>query len=166
MDCVKTIIINSPASTSPPKKILSGKICIEQKSIEGHEAVKIAVAISRRERIRNLSDWLEIIRKPTSPAKSGGFAIDKEDWFRSGLLWTISTPIFETTKIKIQIDPSELLQSGFRVEIFSRDAVIIREVQPSDDLSTGATITFAINWTVNSNSTDATPEIQPLGISG
>lgn len=96
------------------------------------------------------------------PKSRTPFVITKQDWFNNGLIWVISTPIFETTPIKIFFEKNHYLQEGFQAEIFFRDAVIAREVPPSSELVIGATVTLEINWTIASNTAKATLIVETL----
>lgn len=152
----KTVYVNSPASTSSNFEFLNGQMCTPY--TDKTESVKVVVAIGQRSAQRNIDDWLSILAKksPTTRNKSN-FVITKEDWLNNGLVWVFSTTIFKPTPINIVFNRSPILESGFRIEIFSRDTVITREVPPSTDLSTGLTVSFEINWTIASNTISATP---------
>lgn len=160
---IRNVFINSPASTSTGRtnQILTGNLFVGNFTNK-NESVKIAFSINRREHQREISEWINIInRKSITTKQKAGFLISCDDWQKSGLTWVIATPIFEKTPVKIVIDKNELLEPGFKIEIFTRDALIVREVPLNPELASGATITFEINWTATSNSTAATPVIEP-----
>lgn len=163
---MKNIFINSPASTSNGRtdQILTGKLFIGNPGSAANkaESVKIAFSINRRDQKREISEWINIInRKSITSKPKASFLIAREDWLNTGLTWVISTPIFQRTPVKIVLDKNELLEPGFKVEIFTRDALIVREIPVNPDLATGAIITFEINWTATSDSTTATPTVEP-----
>lgn len=165
---VKSIYISSPASTSSeqPEKILTGNLFIgnQNEFPNKAESVKIAFSINRRDHQWDISEWIDIInQKSITTGPKSTFLISRNDWIKTGLTWVISTPIFQKTPVKIVVDKNELLEPGFKVEIFTRDALIVREIPLSEDLATGVTITFEINWTAVSDSSSATPVVEPAG---
>lgn len=164
LDHVRNIFISSPASTGRTNQILEGNLFIgNSTSLENkNESVKIAFSVSRREHQREISEWINILNSQSITTKpKAAFLISRNDWQSTGLTWVIATPIFEKTPVKIVIEGSELLEPGFKIEIFTRDALIVREVPPNRDLASGAKIDFEISWTIGSNSSTATPVVVP-----
>lgn len=158
---IRNIYIDSPASTSGGRcnQVLSGTFFVPN-SIKT-EIVKIAIAISRRDHQRSVSEWLNIISRKSPTRHQANFLISKENWQNHGLVWVVESPIFESTPIKIVFDKNTILEPGFRVEIFSRDSIIVREVPPNNDLASGASVSFTVSWKVASNTADATPTVEP-----
>lgn len=166
MSSVKSVFINAPAtsSTNQTNGVLTGNLSIENKNCEkSGESIKVAFSVNKRENKRELKDWLNIINKRQILSKQNStFVLKKEDWLRNGGTWVIATPVFEKTSVKLTLDASELLEPGFMVQIFTRDALIIREVPADRNLATGVTINFEIGWTAVSNIAAAEPAIEPL----
>lgn len=162
---IKHIYINSPATTSR-NPILRGNIFIgrSESILKNTESIKIAVAISQRKASREPEDWQKIIDTTVITKNNSSFLKAKDDYQKDGLVWVLETPIFEKTPVKVVIENSELLQCGFQIEIFARDALITREVPPNPTVSTGVTIRFEIGWQVLSYSSAATPVVEPLQI--
>lgn len=151
---------NLAQSKSP---VLNGKLTV-LKPAEGHfaERVRIGVGLKTLAKPRSFEEWSNIINKknPLSTA-TRNFQVDKDYWFSKGVNWVIPTPIFEKTKIHILLEPSALLSTGFLIEIFRRDSLIIHEVSPSPTLSAGATIELQVNWQLTTVGSTATPVVRP-----
>lgn len=157
---IQRIFIDAPATTNAhPYEFLSGELNFPY--CDQSESIKIAILISKRKTPTSFTEWSSIIgnKTPQTKAKTA-FVINKEDWQNTGLIWTLPTPIFQTTPIKIAFDKNSLLDLGFRIEIYARDTVITREVPPSPELTKGATISFGINWIIATNTAAATPIVE------
>lgn len=161
---IKNIYIDAPASSSVYRHendFISGYLTVP--CININESVKVALVIGKKKQPRSIKEWSKILddTQVTNKVKTP-FVITKHDWLNNGLICVISTPIFETTPIKIFFEKNYHLQEGFQIEIFSRDTVITREVPPSSELTIGATVAFEINWTITSNTDKATPIVETL----
>lgn len=158
---INKIFIGAPASsatTSRSYEFLNGELIIPRCN-EG-EKINIVVVIGKG-KSTNSAEWSSILTNKTPQTKQkSAFVITKEDWLTSGLIWVIPTSIAETTPIKILFGKNSLLESGFTIEIYCRDTIITREVAASVELTTGATISFAINWTTAVNAALATPVVE------
>lgn len=166
---VRNIFINSPASasTARPNKIITGNLFIGNPNslTNSAESVKIAFSVNHRQNVRQPTEWTTLLNhNPITTQPKSSFLISRDDWIRNGLTWVVATPIFEKTPIKIVFDQNELLEPGFKIEIYTRDALIVREVPLNPDLATGATITFEIDWSTTSNTNAASPLVEPTGI--
>lgn len=156
---INRIYIEAPATTSIEKiyDCLHGEL--NTKCFDTDENINIVLVVCKRKRAT--TEWSKILNSKLPQAREKTtFVITKEDWFSEGLIYVIPTPIFETTPIKLIFERNPILELGFKVEIFARDTVITREVAPSSNLSTGVTVSFAINWTIASNTTLATPVVE------
>lgn len=155
---INRIYIDAPAtlSTGRSNEFLNGELIIPR--CNESEKINVAVIIGRKP--SNFAQWPQILATQTPQTKTKSFVITKEDWISTGLIWVIPTSIYETNPIKIQIGGNSLLDSGFTIQIHSRDTIITREVAASTELAKGATISFTIDWTISANATLATPVVE------
>lgn len=124
------------------------------------ERIRVGINIRANPKPRSIQDWNSIInRKSPLTGNSKSFQIDQSYWFGSGINFVIPTPVFDETLVKISLNPSALLSTGFTVEVFNRDSTIVHEVRPDAKYSAGAEISFRIKWNINSNTAAATPII-------
>lgn len=128
------------------------------------ERVKIVVSLRTLSKERPLKDWSQIItKKQPTTVNRREFVIDKNCWINAkGVNWVIPTPIFGETSIQIELGSSALLATGFIIEVFRRDSIIVHEVPASENLSAGCSINFCVSWNLSANSKRATPTVTPL----
>lgn len=157
---------NSKNKKFAVKPVLNGRVIIDRPHEDSTfpEQVRIGISIRSGKKRRSTQDWVNLIqRKPLLTAFTRSFQIDQKYWFTKGISWIIPTPIFETTTITIELEPSALLSTGFIVEIHRRDSTIIHEVEPGSPLSSGATINFGVNWNLLTAAATASPTVRSRG---
>lgn len=153
---------NKNKNTPRERTVVNGTIKIQKPYQQNSfaERIRIGVNIRATSKPRPTREWLDVInRKTPLNVNKKQFQIDQEYWFTTGINWVIPTPVFDESVIKISLEPSALLTTGFTVEVFNRDSTIVHEVQPDAKFAAGAEIVFRNKWNVTSNTSLATPTI-------
>lgn len=147
-----------PTETTLVQPSLSGTIYINESPNSSPERVKVVISLRKLTKTRPVKEWTQINqrRQPTT-VNQRGFTVDRTYRLNSkGINWVVPTPLFGETSIKISLEASALLSTGFILEVFRR---IKHEVQPSADLTIGCNINFKISWNLSTNPVGATPTI-------
>lgn len=124
------------------------------------ENVQIGVSIKAPRLPRSNQDWQEVLSKSkVIKGTTKGFQQTFNSWFEGGTTWVIATPLFGTTKIKIVLEPSALITTGFAIETYLRKLTTIHVIEPNAAYGAGVTIEFEVKWEFGAENLDAVPKV-------
>lgn len=145
------------------KQNISGVLYVKKTPEKSSEEVKIVVSLRRLDKIKPTCSWKNLLqRKQPTTVEEREFSVNKQVWLSGdGINWVIPTHLFGETNIQIDLNSSALLTTGFIIEVYRRDCVIVQEEQPNARLGAGCTINFNITWNLSTNPVRATPFVTP-----
>lgn len=154
---------NEPYAVHSKSKLI-GNLSIKRSGIDTGFAERVRIGASLRGNVKpkTIKEWERIVKnKSPTTTPNRNFQIDENFWFGKGISWVIPTPLFETTSIKLNLEASALLSTGFIIEIFRRDSTIVHEVKPTTVFTGGCIVKFDVNWNLSTNTANATPILKP-----
>lgn len=126
------------------------------------ESVRIVVRIGKKQSKLSNHGWNDIVENRYAFTETSGyFDITQSCWFGKGFTVVIPTQLFGTTTIKLNLDPSALLTTGFFIEVFKRNAVGLHKVDSSVRYAAGLEVFLQIKWILSTDIDLITPVIRP-----
>lgn len=126
------------------------------------EFIKIGVCLRATYAPKTNNKWSELIEKiqPIDTNRESTFKLTKNCWFGNGKTLVIKTAIHTPTRVKIKLDASALLSTGFTLEVYLRYINNIKQFKPNENLSAGCELNFTINWLLIANPQEAVPTLR------
>lgn len=123
------------------------------------ESIRVGVAIGQLTFTnRNEQEWAKLMAKTqATTSEAVRFTIGSKTWNRTGRTWIIPTMTFGKTQIKINLKASEMLEYGFRIDVFTRTGIFSKTIHGGPYLATGGTICLHIVWQVSADKIIAAP---------
>lgn len=141
----QTTSLASELSVEVPPKV-TGTLLVDGGALRTVERIKIGICISAIDANRTNADWEDLIERFELTHKENHFRLTKNCWFGLGKTWIISTSVNEPTKIKIKLNQSALLSTGFTLELYLRSTINVHRYTPRENLSAGCFLEFTIRW--------------------
>lgn len=141
----------------PPK--ITGVLAVDGVGIHSAERIKIGINISAGSENRTNEDWEDLIQRFEITQRETPFRLSKNCWFGLGKTWVIPTAANEPTKIRIKLNQSALLSTGFSLQIHFRTYTNVYQFAPRENLSAGCTLEFEVHWQLIPRPDNAKPRL-------